>query len=264
MAATSWLFDAGRLSDEQAATIPLTLCTAGDALYNKMDPRLPLPWETPIKRPILIWGASSQVGIHAVQFAREAGCAPIIATASPQVRPAIFLLTVKHHAYIKSLGADFVFDYRDPKVEDKVKGVSKEITHTFTCVGVDEMVLGILERLTQRGGNIILALPPIRDTPNHHSEMCVAGTIMELESFEMPSFKFHGGHEPPTSSEGAKRLQGLMRWALEEAGKKYSLPRVRRLSRRGLFDAFEAIELMKAGKISGEKVVYRMDETPEI
>jgi len=157
-----------------------------------------------------------------------------------------------------------VFDYRDPEVEDKIKDVSKETTHTFTCVGVDERVLRILESLTQKGGNIILALPPIRDTPNHHSEMCVAGTIMELESFEMPSFKFHGGHEPPTSSEGARRLKGLMKWALEEAGEKYTLPRVRRLSRRGLFDALEAIELMKAGKISGEKVVYRMEETPDI
>lgn len=93
LAETSWLYEADRLSEEQAATIPLALCTAGDALYNKMNPRLPLPWEDPSNKPILIWGASSQVGIHAVQFAREAGCAPIIATASPKVRPSNFALT---------------------------------------------------------------------------------------------------------------------------------------------------------------------------
>ena len=173
-------------------------------------------------------------------------------------------LRAKHHAYIKSLGADSVFDYRDPEVESKIKSVSQCITDTFTCVGVDEKVLQILERLTQKGGNIILALPPIRDTPNHHSEMCVAGTIFDIDSFEMPSFKFHGGSEPPASTQGAKRLQDLMRWALTEVGGKYKLSRVRRLSRRGLFDALEAIDLMKAGKISGEKVVYRMDETPDI
>jgi len=85
MATASWPYNPERLSEEQAATIPLALCTAGDALYNRMIPRLPLPWEGPSKKPILIWGASSQVGVHAVQFARESGCTPIIATASPKV-----------------------------------------------------------------------------------------------------------------------------------------------------------------------------------
>jgi hypothetical protein len=39
---------------------------------------------------------------------------------------------------------------------------------------------------------------------------------------------------------------------------------VRKLSGRGLYDALEAFELMKQGKISGEKVVYRMADTPDI
>ena len=84
-ASVSWLFDETRLSEEQAVTIPLTLCTAGDGLYNKMQPHLPLPWEKPSGWPILIWGASSQVGIQAIQCAKQSGCSPIIATASPKV-----------------------------------------------------------------------------------------------------------------------------------------------------------------------------------
>lgn len=85
LAATCWKFDETVLSEEQAATIPLTTCTAGDGLYNKMRPPLPLPWEKPCDWPILLWGGSSQVGIQAIQLAKFSGCNPIIATASPKV-----------------------------------------------------------------------------------------------------------------------------------------------------------------------------------
>jgi hypothetical protein len=46
--------------------------------------------------------------------------------------------------------------------------------------------------------------------------------------------------------------------------RRYEPARVRKLNGKGLFDALDAFELMGQGKISGEKVVYRMDETPEI
>lgn len=86
LAATCWAFDETKLSEIQAATIPLTLFTACDGLYNRLEPPLPLPWEIGCGTPILLWGASSQVGIQAIQFAKFSGCHPIIATASPKVR----------------------------------------------------------------------------------------------------------------------------------------------------------------------------------
>jgi hypothetical protein len=131
-------------------------------------------------------------------------------------------------------------------------------------VVVDDWGLGVLERTVETGGSIILALPALRETPHHHSEMAVAGTVCNLKSFEMPSFKFLGGTDPPTDSAGAARLQSIIRWALDEVERGYTPPKVRRLSGKGLFDALEAFKLMKAGKISGEKVVYRMAETPDI
>jgi NADPH:quinone reductase-like Zn-dependent oxidoreductase len=84
-ASCSWPFNSNLLTDDQAATIPLTLCTAGDAIYNKMRPPIPMPDEKPCGRPVLIWGAGSQVGMNAVQLAKKGGCKPVIATASPQV-----------------------------------------------------------------------------------------------------------------------------------------------------------------------------------
>jgi NADPH:quinone reductase-like Zn-dependent oxidoreductase len=96
-ALTSWVFDESKLSEEEAATIPVTLCTAADALYNKMEPVLPLPgggggcgW------PIVIWGGSSQVGVQAIQLAKQSGCTPIITTSSPKVfsHLRVFLLMI--------------------------------------------------------------------------------------------------------------------------------------------------------------------------
>lgn len=127
---------------------------------------------------------------------------------------------------------------------------------------MDESVLKILETVVAEGGIIVLALPSVRETPKHHSVMAVAGTINNLESFSTPNFKFVDGVDPPTSEQGADRLQKLVRWALTD--KRYRVPRVRKLSGRGLYDALEAFGLMKQGKISGEKVVYRMADTPEI
>lgn len=64
--------------------------------------------------------------------------------------------------------------------------------------------------------------------------------------------------------DAAEKLQSVVQWALDNAGGKYIPPRVRRLRGRGLYDALEAFELMRRGEISGEKVVYKMSETPEI
>jgi hypothetical protein len=54
-----------------------------------------------------------------------------------------------------------------------------------------------------------------------------------------------------------------MAWTMKElrkdvGGRKYQPPRVRR------YDALEAFLLMKRNGISGEKVVYWMEETPEL
>jgi NADPH:quinone reductase-like Zn-dependent oxidoreductase len=83
---TSWTFDESKVSEEEAATIPVTLCTAADALYNKMDPVLPLPGGVVCGWPMLIWGGSSQVGVQGIQLAKQSGCNPIITTSSPKVR----------------------------------------------------------------------------------------------------------------------------------------------------------------------------------
>lgn len=94
------------LSD--AAALTVDAMTAADALFNLFG--IPLPQEeTPSSgaqasgKGLLIWGASSSVGLCAVQLARASGVSPILMTASPQ-----------RHALPTELGATRYFDYRSP------------------------------------------------------------------------------------------------------------------------------------------------------
>lgn len=162
---------------------------------------------------------------------------------------------------MRDLGADVVLDYGDKDVVGRIKEAipaSKMLKHAFNCVGAS---VELFEDAVDQGGSIIVSLPPTVQCPDHHVEMAIAGTVHNLESFKASDFKFHHGIEP-RDSHGAEVLRSIMHWTLKEVGMRYQPPRVRTLSRRGMYDAFEAFALMKENLISGEKVVWRMSETP--
>ncbi|MCI4658893.1 zinc-binding alcohol dehydrogenase family protein [Cryobacterium zhongshanensis] len=95
---------------EQAAVLPLGVSTAAAGLYEKDQLALPLPTWSPSPRGevVLVWGASTSVGSNAVQLARASGYT-VIATAGRQ-----------NHDFVRSLGAQAVFDYRDHEVDQQI------------------------------------------------------------------------------------------------------------------------------------------------
>ncbi|KAG0694259.1 chaperonin 10-like protein [Suillus ampliporus] len=76
-------------SFDSAATVPLGLDTALTGLYGKdFGAGIIPPWEKSAsdhesKKPIVILGGSSSVGLYTIQLARLSGFYPIITTASP-------------------------------------------------------------------------------------------------------------------------------------------------------------------------------------
>ncbi|KAJ5921012.1 hypothetical protein N7466_009338 [Penicillium verhagenii] len=86
------------------------------------------------KEALLIWGASSSVGTMGVQTARllredpDSSFAAVYATAGSA-----------NKSYVESLGADRVFDYKDPQVVDAIVSAAKEdelvIKHCFLANG---------------------------------------------------------------------------------------------------------------------------------
>ncbi|PNP76544.1 hypothetical protein FNYG_09963 [Fusarium nygamai] len=86
------------------------------------------------KEALLIWGASSSIGTMGVQTARLLCKDP----RSPFV--AVYATAGSaNHNYIRSLGADRVFDYKDPKVVESIVSAAKEegltIRHCFLATG---------------------------------------------------------------------------------------------------------------------------------
>ncbi|OGM42365.1 putative alcohol dehydrogenase [Aspergillus bombycis] len=118
------------LPPHHAACLSVVAMTAADTLYNLF--RFPLPdTETTEKagRPVLIWGASSSVGLCAVQLARASGIYPIFVTASPS-----------RHSLLLELGATKCFDYRSPDVASQLQSAVEEgqwgsIGYAFDTVG---------------------------------------------------------------------------------------------------------------------------------
>ncbi|SPN97149.1 related to toxD gene [Cephalotrichum gorgonifer] len=87
------------ISDEEAATLGISITTTGQGLYQTLG--LPLPGNPSAeKTPILIYGGSTATGIYGIQFAKLSGYT-VIVTASPH-----------NEEYLRSLGADHVVDYK--------------------------------------------------------------------------------------------------------------------------------------------------------
>lgn len=91
------------LTDEEAATVPISALTAWQALFDhaKLQP----------KERILIHGGSGGVGTFAVQLAHRHG-AYVISTTS-----------TKNISLVQKLGADEVIDYKTTKFQDLVHDV---------------------------------------------------------------------------------------------------------------------------------------------
>lgn len=121
------------ISQHHAACLSVVVMTACDALYNLFKFSLPgASRKDSGPRPLLIWGASSSVGLSAVQFARASGIYPILVTASP-----------KNHSLLLRLGATRCFDYKSPQVTSEIKTALEEgqwgtLAHGFDTVGTQQ------------------------------------------------------------------------------------------------------------------------------
>lgn len=158
------------LSMEEAVTIPVNLITVFHTVTHDLD--LELPWPVPdtteyktnpvLERPILLWGASSSVGIFAVQVLKHWGFKSILAVSS-----------AKHHQYLKSIGASAVFDYTKPGVIPEILSYAEEshqvsgsssspkIPYIVDCIGSVEGTLKPLSKIAERDSRVAVMLPVI-------------------------------------------------------------------------------------------------------
>ena len=141
------------LSFEEAASVPVASQTAWQGLFT--HGRLEKG------QTILIHGGAGAVGAYAVQLASHAG-ATVIATASGD-----------DEAYLSSIGASRVIDYREAQFE---KVLREKVEVIFDLIGGDTQKRSFL--VLKEGGHLVAATQPVsqEETARHR----VSGAMMRL------------------------------------------------------------------------------------
>jgi NADPH:quinone reductase-like Zn-dependent oxidoreductase len=141
------------LSFEEAASVPVAAQTAWQGIFTH--------GHLEKGQTILIHGGAGAVGAYAVQFASYAG-ATVIATASGD-----------DEAYLSSLGASRIIDYREEQFE---KVLQEKVDVVFDLVGGDTQKRSFL--VLKEGGHLVSATQPVsqEDTAKHR----VSGAMMRL------------------------------------------------------------------------------------
>jgi NADPH:quinone reductase-like Zn-dependent oxidoreductase len=141
------------LSFEDAASVPVAAQTAWEGIFTH--------GHLEKGQTILIHGGAGAVGAYAVQLASHAG-ATVIATASGD-----------DEAYLNSLGASRVLDYRKTQFE---RVLQKKVNLVFDLVGGDTQKRSFL--VLKEGGHLVSATQPVsqEEAAKHH----VSGAMMRL------------------------------------------------------------------------------------
>ncbi|KAJ7220053.1 dehydrogenase [Mycena pura] len=229
------------LDYEAAAGLGLAAFTAAQALWIS-QPGLPTPsapGSTPF--PILVWSGASAVGQYTVQLAKLSGL-QVIATASP-----------KNHALVRALGADAVFDYRDPEVAAKIRAFTDgKLAHAVDCISDATTTRQVVGSLGNGGGRISLVLAEPVEAPGVKAQFSLVYTLLG-KAFEHP-MRYAADLE---HYEFGKSTALLLTHLLRD-GRLNTTPV--KLVPNGLHDVGEWLEYMKQGKVSGEKITYRVAE----
>ncbi|KAK3292074.1 chaperonin 10-like protein [Chaetomium fimeti] len=225
------------LSDEDAATLGVGISTVGQGLYQALQ--LPLPGiaeAASASNPppeILIYGGSTATGLLGIQFAKLSG----------------------------SLGADAAFDYRSPAVVDEIKAWSADadaLTLAWDCIAEGDAPRICAAALSRTRPGHYRALRKVEDeTLAAVNDKVDNGTTLGYTILGEPINK--GKLQPgiPEDYEHGKMFWELARGLLEQKKIKPAKADVNR-GGKGLEGVLVGLEELRAGKVSGVKLVYTL------
>ncbi|KKP04335.1 TOXD [Trichoderma harzianum] len=235
---------------EEAATVAVALITVGLALYHFLGLPLPGTDEKPIQEsesaaPIFIYGGSTATGTIAIQFAKLSG------------RKVLTTCSTKNSKLVTDRGADVVYDYHNPKVGEQVRAdTQNQLTQVLDTVAIESTAAICSDAISTEGGTYVNLLGI--EIPRLNVE-----SIFFLGySASGESYIFEGERWPaePTYFAFGKEFLGIAEKLWSE-GKLKTHPE--RVGPDGLLGAIAGMKEMKEGKVSGEKLVYRIDETAQ-
>ncbi|RMZ80058.1 hypothetical protein DV738_g3096, partial [Chaetothyriales sp. CBS 135597] len=234
---------------DQAATLPLGVATVGQGLFQGA-----LQLHLPYTEWLLIYGGSSATGSLGIQFAKAAGYR-VVTTSS--ARNFDFVL--------KDRGADAVFDYNDPACAQKINQLTEnKLRLAWDTISLPESAAIVSAALSTdptldiRYGTI---LPVTLPEPQPNGRKVTQAMTFMYTIFNEPYTKF-GADTPavPENFEFAKKFVELTERLISE-GKLKNHPE--KVGPNGLLGALDGLKELQQGKVSGQKLVYHVDETPE-
>ncbi|KAI0760994.1 GroES-like protein [Trametes elegans] len=239
---------------EQAATVPLALTTTFMGLYNQspapenLGLRLKPIWDPEgatayAGTPVLIVGGAGSLGQYAIQLAKMAGHAPIITTASPH-----------NAALLQSLGATHVLDRTLPApallaaIRTAVVASGRPLAYALVAVA-DGDALRLARDALPPGGALGTVLPCLSHLP---PDIANPGDGKRVAlAYGSPSLPF-------TRDTALKMYEHLTGW-LEQGLLK---PNPLEVIPNGLAGINDGLARIKAGKVSGKKLVAHPQDTP--
>ncbi|KAF1832827.1 zinc-binding oxidoreductase ToxD [Decorospora gaudefroyi] len=228
---------ADNMSFEDASTLGVGVTTVGQGLYQELG--LPMP-PAKVQEPtqVLIYGGSTATGTLAIQYAKLTGC-EVIATASPH-----------NFDLLRKLGADHVFDYKDADVGAKIrKATNDRLKLVFDCISEGNSFDITAAAMSSSGGHVC-ALLPLDAYPR--DDVKTARTLAYTALGEKYNEKV------PASQEDYEF--GVSFWKQAEvwlnSGKVKPHPAE---VRNGLEGVPQGLQDLKDGKVSGVKLVYRIE-----
>lgn len=234
------------LSFEEAATLGIGITTVGQALYQSLG--LPLPEEKESSsKPILIYGGSTATGSLAVQYAKQSGML-VVATASAH-----------NFDYVKSLGADEVFDYNSPTCAADIKKYTEgELSLAFDCISKGNSTQICVEAIGEKGGVYTTLLPvPGEKVTAINAKVTNKSTLAYTAIGEAIQFGPQSIPAVPTDFEFAKKF-----WTISEKLLADGKVKVHQIAINeggsGLEGVLQGLQRVRAGDVRGKKLVYKL------
>jgi len=233
------------IESAHVATFGIAVMTIAQSLYDTL--KLPEPKADKSAKPfkdILIWSGSSGMGQFAIQFAKLSGCR-VITTCSE-----------KNMDYVKSLGADVCFDYKDKDVVNKIrKETDEKLELVMDCIAEGGTTKQCSECLAS-GGHYASLL----NTNNEGLRTDIKYTsTLSYECFGY-EIMYRGKPIPakPDQHALAVKFFKITEELLESGALK---PPKIRIVPGGLNSVPSAYEQLKNGKVSAEKLVMLISDT---
>lgn len=226
---------------EAAASVTLGLVCLGVSFSHS----LAINEKDAAKKAILIWGGASSTGVLAIQIAKKMYGLQVITTAS-----------AKHHDFLRSLGADAVFDYHDQNVVENIrKHAAGSIAYGLDIISIPETLQMVYDASSGSEKVVIdnllaLDLSAITTDPSRDAAIVRTLGYSSLgEDLQFGPVLFKSG---PAMREAFGHF-----WSRLPEFLPTLVTNNLRVLAPGLETANDALQWMKEERASGEKTVWR-------